>query len=789
MDLHSHHAPRLKYNENSVVSWAINKVDFFWANIFATCGILSYVAAMIYYLIAVIDKSGPSELQPHEMLEKITNITIWLNLGLSLVFLWITIAIQKSGLVEKSKSHLFIQKVFASDQSEEGSLKHRSDSIINRLNIWVAMLWSYGVIHYTLMTLIKSIGTLDLERIEIMTNTIGAVIITNLYFSLAIGLSKYDIETIKTKLTIVLISTLLTFVLFTFILYSENMIVHVSGIISTPEEFTLFMKAFGAIWTMIFLALFIARLDNSLIGIPSSIMSIGYGYAIIQVMHPFMKDHALLTLATLVFLVLFKVYFFVMYIYAFKTGRLYNFVGSSYHFSFLIEEQRLINLRNWIKNRIQSYRLQLNSVVIVTILYALLGVIFFRSNAHFHICLFTCWISLIGFLTFFFQKDNNTDYNYSSHIHGMQSKLIELLAPSGEKKYEKVKFRVSYFKRQFSLIWLALFLYYVYQIIKVKYNFEIQTYKLEALAHLFDLILNSLVIVFTYCTFLSLLILPTSKGIINADSEEWERKIKRSLRVYQTSIWFSYILGSLVLTLIILTSYFADKNETIKKTFLIADCISGVACGILFCLLLGKLFSRLIEIRGILFFPLFLFAGVQPLYLSDYSFSVSLFKAAIVCALIGKITLFLIVSFVTQTGRLERYFLLAAKIRTIAFSYYQNPLKINVHLHHNHYDIIIQNRGRKLLELNSHITEYPDAIQLVNNIQEEKQLINDSHRKENYEKFKKKLNNGQYILVVPIIINSKQLPFQSRPIETEGECNFILDTLKDYLYNAPIVAR
>jgi hypothetical protein len=91
---------------------------------------------------------------------------------------------------------------------------------------------------------------------------------------------------------------------------------------------TLF-NALSGLLNAVFLALLIGRLDSKFIGLPSDLVSILYIYAAVQPLFvvfglPMFVNEVIKTIV-FVTVLLFKIYFFFIIIYAFQTGRLLNY--------------------------------------------------------------------------------------------------------------------------------------------------------------------------------------------------------------------------------------------------------------------------------------------------------------------------------------------------------------------------------------------------------------------------------------------------------------------------------
>ncbi len=166
------------------------------------------------------------------------------------------------------------------------------------------------------------------EFINYSLNTLGLLFIF-LCFTI-LYLPANGLKTIERQRILLYFSTLTAVLLI--LSFPLILLIKIRGRI-TPSELTAYVTGFNALsgtLNAFTLALLIARLDSKFIGLPSKLICILYGYSAVQPLFVAFEQPGeifqIIKTFVLIFVFIFKIYFFFIIIYALQTGRMLNYL-------------------------------------------------------------------------------------------------------------------------------------------------------------------------------------------------------------------------------------------------------------------------------------------------------------------------------------------------------------------------------------------------------------------------------------------------------------------------------
>lgn len=316
-------------------AWLRTETALFISQIATVLGIVLYVATFSYYVFGK-DHSG-HETSFEEYLDKANTVIFYSNIVVCLLFILVLIFIlnkNDEGEYHVKKSYL---RLFKKEITKEGIEKGKE-----RLKWFKTILiiyWTYATLFYLFFLVAgKHLPELVMDGFEVSLNTLQAFIIFFCYREIKLS-NRWKDEQTSYAYKPYIIWTAYAILILLFIIFLSKAKHHELFGLTYPQIKTGLM-AFSGVIIMISIATLISRLDSKLIGIPSILITLIYGYAVIQPLMPLFDLHPAIKSVAYFLAFIFKIYFTIVVIYILQTGRLLNFVCSNSELSIRLRESR-----------------------------------------------------------------------------------------------------------------------------------------------------------------------------------------------------------------------------------------------------------------------------------------------------------------------------------------------------------------------------------------------------------------------------------------------------------------
>jgi hypothetical protein len=338
-----------KYPNYGFFEWLKNNTALYISQIVAILSLILYFATFIYYVSNHGNHESTTTVE--EYLEEAKKIIVLLNIIICSVFVISSLYMMGHSKVGQYHAKLFRHAVFnlPLPKIESSTELEKSKTYVRIFKILFAWFWVYVLVFYIYSNLEKSLIT------ELIITKRQSTLINNCLLSLMMvfGIWKYSIILLAEKensdckpsnlnLCLSYLPALFIAVLINLLLFNIETIIDLIGKSISIIEISMLSKAVIGIANMIAFSLLISKLDSKLIGLPSWLIAILFGYAAIQLSDistagESLADKMIATTDYLLALI-FKIYYFLILAYAMQTGRLLNYFYNNAIFKKIIKE-------------------------------------------------------------------------------------------------------------------------------------------------------------------------------------------------------------------------------------------------------------------------------------------------------------------------------------------------------------------------------------------------------------------------------------------------------------------
>ncbi|MDB5228519.1 MAG: hypothetical protein JWN78_2712 [Bacteroidota bacterium] len=319
--------------------WLKNETALFISQIITILGIILYLATFSYYVFGHDESKHAKSYE--EYLDTTKHVIFYCNIFICLLLILILTHILYKNDIGEHNARKAFERIFRREENAEDMKRlEKAKESIKEFKVYLRLYWIFGIIYYLVFLVLdykeNIIPQEAKDCIAICLNTLGAMIIFLCYRVIIISNtppSKDNISLLYRNWFIVFIY--LIFVVFVGItlIYGHHPFKYM--------EMQLIWLAISGVLNMICIAMLIARLDSKLIGVPSWLITLIYGYAIIQSLFPLFDAHP--AIESIVFFLgfIFKIYFMIVIIYMMQTGRMLNFFYCSSVITKITRENRI----------------------------------------------------------------------------------------------------------------------------------------------------------------------------------------------------------------------------------------------------------------------------------------------------------------------------------------------------------------------------------------------------------------------------------------------------------------
>jgi hypothetical protein len=314
--------------------WLKTETALFISQIATILAIILYLSTFSYYVFGHDTHSHKRSLE--EYLRTTDTIIFYSNILVCILFVLVLIFIlneNKEGEYHVKKTY---KRLFGEDISKD--VIEKSKESLKKFKLTLISYWTYAIILYLFMV---SFG----EKMEGLTKDcvdIGLSVTPAFILFFCFRIIKLSNKTVGQKDLSwvykprnIFVSWLITVCFFVAILYRT----HSLELIIYKEAHASVLALAGILF-MISIALLISRLDSKLIGIPSLLITLIFGYAIIQPLQIFQDDHTIIQSVCYFLAFIFKIYFTIVIIYIMQTGRLLNYLSCNSELSKRLKDSR-----------------------------------------------------------------------------------------------------------------------------------------------------------------------------------------------------------------------------------------------------------------------------------------------------------------------------------------------------------------------------------------------------------------------------------------------------------------
>jgi hypothetical protein len=312
--------------------WLRNETALYVSQFASLLGLLLYVGTFSYYVLKKTGSpktTGADGQTPIEMfLSSINETLAYLNIGICIIFILVLIFI----LHKNDYGHYHVKEsyrhLFGDSKGLGQNLIRRAKKSLVHFKLCLIHYWIYAIIYY-FFTVVVKIFHLDEKSTEVFyiglaLNTYGAFVIY-LCVRILVLSDQYKYKSLRPRSLPIWLRAyvglggyLLLMLLFWMVSHRTNE--------SGRESANAVLEAISGIINMLAIAMLVARLDSKLIGLSSLLVSLIYGYALIQSLTALFTQHPIIKSLVILLALFFKIYFFIVIVYAMQTGRLLNFL-------------------------------------------------------------------------------------------------------------------------------------------------------------------------------------------------------------------------------------------------------------------------------------------------------------------------------------------------------------------------------------------------------------------------------------------------------------------------------
>lgn len=304
--------------------WLKHETALYISQLLTFLSIALYIGTFGYYVFG--NKKGLFDEPFTDFLSKAQILLFSLNIGACILFIYVLISIidkNDTGIHQVKEA---FKQIFGKSAKLDDSIINRGRNKLRAFKINLIHYWIYAIIFYIFQIVTKMFKIEEIpwvNYVNLILNTYGAFVIY-LCFRLLILSNEQNypkgvplplwLRWRAGRLAIIIISILYAGCYFAVreFLWEERFVM------------TLLESTSGVI-NMIAISMLVARMDSKLIGIASGLISIIYGYAVIQSLSPLFSQHPVISSTSYLLVFVFKIYFFIIVIYALQTGRMLNF--------------------------------------------------------------------------------------------------------------------------------------------------------------------------------------------------------------------------------------------------------------------------------------------------------------------------------------------------------------------------------------------------------------------------------------------------------------------------------
>src|SRR6185436_5827063 len=374
-------------------AWLKTETALFISQIVTTLGMVLYVASFSYYVFGHDQNSHHKSFE--EYLQTANQVIFYSNIAVCILFIIMFIYILHKNdhgefHVQKAFKRVFGEEKKKEENLEENIEKAKSFQIIFKK--WLISYWCYAILYYLLLLVklpeyLEKINwqTWEIDSVFRNFNTLGALILFISYMVLKFSNPKGDNnKKFKNYISLAIFFFIVLFIITAWGLehYSDQNIY---------SDISTIANAISGVIDMIAIAMLISLLDSKLIGIPSLLITLIYGYAILQPLMPLFENHPAIESIAYFLVFIFKIYFTIVVIYILQTGRLLNYLVCNEELRYRVNKKRNNTTRfsTWILLEIKKWQLAI--IFFITIGFIVLFFIAFNFFL-FYSCLISVFV-------------------------------------------------------------------------------------------------------------------------------------------------------------------------------------------------------------------------------------------------------------------------------------------------------------------------------------------------------------------------------------------------------------
>ncbi|HEV7746103.1 MAG TPA: hypothetical protein VGO56_13975 [Pyrinomonadaceae bacterium] len=493
--------------------------------------------------------------------------------------------------------------------------------------------------------------------------------------------------------------------------------------INGRNSYVAVFDALSGIVNALVFALLIARLDSKLIGLRSWLICILYSYAAVQPLFVVFGQESpvfkRIMVSVLIFVLVSKIYFFLIIIYALQTGRMLTYLFCFPYANTQVDDAKKILKMPPLGQSGMTKLCKLSGIVALTYFFVslinyagLLGGVdkFFRfvpqtyrayvaavlDPADTGIDIAQCVFSLgaiVAISLIRFRDSINTDVNELSR------KILPSTGLSGATDLaERAKPQLLRFRYYFRWFWMITFVLYVVLLLKHKGLGQSLGYPPDSFWDMAKVLWNPF-LTFMLSTMNLLLIFwcfvilqsPTHEepsdqtAATNTDGKQWKRLLtypeaRQKLLIHYSGFIVALIIAAFLLLLFPAGGMKFDESN-LKDYATVFEGLTGILSAVALSLLIARLDSKLIDFPASIILILFAYSAIQPL-LVVFEQSGAVFRtietAVLTSALLLKVCFFLMVFQALRKGNLLTYLVCFPFVHRRVDSIFENQFEIRI---------------------------------------------------------------------------------------------------------------